>query len=111
MVLFDARTGRSTAVHVKGVRALAFAPDGRLALLSDREVIVRTGTRMRTLFVPPGGRLSGLAWSPDGRWLLTELPAADEWVFLQTRGGRRILAVSHIAAQFGAFPALSGWAS
>jgi WD40 repeat protein len=110
VVLLDARTGRSTAVHVEGVRALAFAPDGRLALLRGHEVLLRTGTRLRTLFVPPGGRLSGLVWSPDGRWLLTELPAADEWVFLQTRGGRRILAVSHIAAQFGAFPALSGWA-
>ena len=111
VVLFDARTGRATVVSVNGVRALAFAPGGRLALLTGREVILRTGTRLRTLFVPPGGRLSGLAWSPDGRWLLTELPAADEWVFLQTRGGRRILAVSHIASQFGAFPALSGWAS
>jgi len=110
VVLFDARTGHTTTVRVAGVRALAFAPDGRLALLNDREVVLRSGTRSRTLFVPPGGRLDGLAWSPDGRWLLTELPAADEWVFLQTRGGRRILAVSHIAAQFGAFPTLSGWA-
>jgi len=111
VVLFAAGTGRATTVHVEGVRALAFAPDGRLALLRSRQVLLRQDGRLRTLFVPPGGRLRGLVWSPDGRWLLTELPAADEWVFLQTRGGRRILAVSHIAAQFGAFPSLSGWTS
>jgi hypothetical protein len=111
VIVFDARTGRATAIRAGGVRALAFAPDGQLALLRSHEVLLRAGGRLHTLFVPPGGRLSGLVWSPDSRWLLTELPAADEWVFLQMRGGRRILAVSHIAAQFGAFPSLSGWAS
>jgi len=109
VVLFDAQTGRASTLPVTGVRALAFAPDGRLALLRAHAVLVRVHGRLRTLFVPPGGSVAGLAWSPDGRWLLTGLPAADEWVFLQTRGGRRILAVSHIAAQFGGFPSLDGW--
>ncbi|HEY5058422.1 MAG TPA: hypothetical protein VII51_05340 [Gaiellaceae bacterium] len=110
VVLFDARTGRATTIRVEGVRALAFSTDGRLALLRHRVLLLRVGGRLLTLFAPPGA-IAGLAWSPNGRWLLTELPAADEWVFLQTRGGHRILAVSHITAQFGAFPSLSGWAS
>jgi WD domain, G-beta repeat len=110
VILFDARTGRATTIHVAGVSALAFSTDGRLALLRRHAVLLRERGRTRTLFVPPGA-VAGLAWSPNGRWLLTGLPGADEWIFLQTRGGHRILAVSHITAQFGAFPTLSGWAS
>jgi hypothetical protein len=110
VVLFDARTGHATTIHLEGVRALAFSLDGRLALLRRHVVLLRVDGHLHTLFVPPGA-IADLAWSPNGRWLLTELPAADEWVFLQTRGGHRILAVSHITAQFGAFPALSGWSS
>ena len=60
---------------------------------------------MRPLFTAPG-RLSGLAWSPDGRWLLTSLPAADQWIFV---GRGRVLAVSHIARQFDGISSLDGW--
>ncbi|HYA08738.1 MAG TPA: hypothetical protein VEG24_04060, partial [Gaiellaceae bacterium] len=108
VILFDAAGGKPTPIRVEGVRALAFAPDGRLALLRGRAVLLREGSRLRTLFVAPG-RIAGLAWSPDGRWLLTELPAADQWVFLQARGGHRVLAVSHVRAQFGGMPTLDGW--
>ena len=61
-----------------------------------------------TLFVAPSS-LAGLAWSPDGRWVLSSLPAADQWVFVQARGGHRVLAVSHIHREFGAKPTLDGW--
>jgi WD40 domain-containing protein len=109
LILFDGATGRATVVDVEGVRAVAFARDGRLALLRGHSVLLVSGSTLRTLFVAPAG-IAGLAWSPDGRWLLTGLPAADQWIFLQTRSGHRVLAVSHISAQFGAFPTLSGWA-
>ena len=39
------------------------------------------------------GELRGLAWSPDGRWLLIGLPEADQWVFVRA-AGRKISAVS-----------------
>ena len=105
VVLFAIATGRAHVLHVPGVRSLAFAADGRLAMVRGRSVIVDG----RTLFVAPS-RLAGIAWSPSGRWLLASLPLADQWVFVQTRGVRRVLAVSHIRRQFGGEPSLDGWA-
>src|SRR5207248_5899752 len=89
VVVFDGRSGRAHTVRVEGVRSIAFAPDGRLALLRGRAVLLLDGSRVRTLFIAPG-RLAGLAWSPDGRWLLTGLPSADQWIFLQTARGHRV---------------------
>jgi hypothetical protein len=109
LVLLEPATGRrSREVAFAGVQVVAFGPDGRLALLRGRTIFeVRQGT-VRPLFTaPPGGRLRGLAWSPDGRWLLTSLPAADQWIFVG--GGGRVLAVSHIARQFDGPPSLDGW--
>ena len=108
VVVFDGRTGHARTVRVEGVRAVAFAPDGRLALLRGHAVLLLDGSRLTTLFTAPG-LLAGLAWSPDGRWLLTGLPGADQWVFLQTAGAHRVLAVSHIRAQFHGAAALDGW--
>ena len=104
VVLFAGASGRTRTIPVSGVRALGFAADGRLALVRGRSMIVGG----RTLFVAPSS-LAGLAWSPDGRWLLSSLPAADQWVFVQARGGNRVLAVSHIRRQFGAKTTLDGW--
>ena len=62
-----------------------------------------------------GGRFDGLAWSPSAEWLLIGWRTADQWVFVRTRGGQRIAAVSRIASQFGpggrtnSFPTLEGW--
>jgi hypothetical protein len=78
-------------------------------MLRGNSLLVRDRGGVHTLLVPPS-RVAGIAWSPDGRWLLTSLPAADQWVFVQTRGARRVLAVSHIRRQFGGEPSLDGWA-
>jgi hypothetical protein len=104
LVLFAAATGHTRALRVGRVRALAFSPDGRLALLRGRSIVVGG----RTLFLAPSG-LAGVAWSPDGRWLLSSLPSADQWVFVEVGGRRRVLAVSHIRAQFAGETTLDGW--
>ena len=105
LVSFDAQSGRARVLVLPGVRAAAFSPDGALAVVRGKSVLLLGRERPRTLFTAPG-RLDGLVWSPDGRWLLTSLPAADQWVFV---GGRRVLAVSHIARQLGGTVGLDGW--
>ena len=61
------------------------------------------------------GRFSGLAWSPDDKWLLLAWPTADQWLFVHNAPGQRIAAVSEIARQFNpghrrvVFPTLDGW--
>ena len=109
VVLFASATGRVHLVRFAGARSLAFAPDGRLALLRGNVVYVWSHGRLGTVFAAPS-RLSGIAWSPDGHWLLSSLPEADQWVFVQTRGTRRVLAVSNIRREFGGEPTLDGWA-
>src|SRR5204862_99856 len=79
--------------------------DTRVAYVTAGRLHVVDGAGTRRLFSAPA-RLSGLSWSPSGRWLLTTLPAADQWIFIS---GTRVLAVSHIARQFDGVPTLDGW--
>jgi WD40 repeat protein len=72
------------------------------------------GFLSRQLFAGPG-LFDGLAWSPDGRWLLVGWEDADQWLFLRASGGK-VRAFSRISRQFdpGAtgepfFPRISGW--
>jgi hypothetical protein len=64
------------------------------------------------------GRVEGLATSPDGRWLVTGWPAADQLLFLRLlpRIGKAV-DVSNATDEFspggstgGAFPVVTGWA-
>jgi hypothetical protein len=105
VVLVPVGKGPVEALPVAGVRAMAFTGAGGIAFLRERSILELRGGELGTLFAVQG-RLSGLAASPNGRWALTTLPAADQWIFV---GGRRVLAVSHIGRQFGGVPALDGW--
>ncbi|HEY7207528.1 MAG TPA: hypothetical protein VH416_04740 [Gaiellaceae bacterium] len=70
----------------------------------------------RTLFEGPG-RISGLAWSPNGRWLLLAWRSADQWLFVRVVPARRtVLAFGAIATAFNPAdrgpagdPTLAGW--
>ena len=113
--------GRPTLLHLPSapVGDAALSPDGeRIALVigGDRVVIVRAGsasTPVRQLLAVAG--LRELSWSPNGRWLLASLPAADQWVFVRALGPSRVAAVGRIAQQFSSggsaksFPQLEGW--
>jgi hypothetical protein len=115
LVVVTTRTVRTYAgdgalvatIHVAASDA-ALSPEGRvLALVLNHRQVVVAG---RQLFAGAGVRT--VSWSPDGRWLLVDWPAADQWVFLRVVGAPRIAAVSHIARQFSAgkaFPQLEGW--
>jgi hypothetical protein len=101
------------------VNAAAFAPSGRAVAFvqeaagrSQLWIIPRLrpdGSAARRLFAGAGS-LEGLAWSPDGRWLLVTWPAADQWVFARA-DGRGIRAAASISEQFGSStsPRLEGW--
>jgi hypothetical protein len=61
------------------------------------------------------GRVEGLALSPDGRWLVSGWPAADQLLFLRLvpRVGK-IVAVSGATSEFspsgsGSFPLVADW--
>jgi WD40-like Beta Propeller Repeat len=90
--------------------AAALSPSGELAYAETNGATsdVRLGNGRRVF--AGTGEFSGLAWSPDGRWLLVAWPTANQWVFVRVAGPRRIVAASAIAGQFGgAFPRLAGW--
>lgn len=103
----------------------AFSPDGEtvaVLLTIDRpapsSAVVLADPRggpPRTLYSTPG-RLSELAWSPDGSRLLIAWPEADQWLFVPVNGRGRVRAIGDIASQFApgselprAFPQVSGW--
>lgn len=96
--------GAHIVMRLRGVRDVAFARDGRLALLHGRELRV---VGKPTVFRAPAA-LSGLAWSPNGRWLVAGLPSAGQLVFV---GRGRVVAVSNVPRQFGGSVALDGWVS
>jgi sugar lactone lactonase YvrE len=95
---------------------------------SDRTAVFRPRTQAPTVarirqsqssvYVPRRGTLfsgtgvfDGIAWSPDGDWLLVVWPTADQWVFVRAHGARRIEAVSNVSEQFRSHspPRIEGW--
>jgi hypothetical protein len=107
------------------VRAAAFAPRRHtIAVLLERHSAA--GPRSELLLLDPAGgpprrlfavsgRLTELAWSPDGRRLLLAWPAADQWLFVPVARGPHIRAIGNISAVFspgrpgGPFPRIEGW--
>jgi hypothetical protein len=96
--------------------------DGRLRAVDvDTGKVLQTGASLQGLtpfgtaqaraVLGPAARISTPVRSPDGRWLAVGWPEADQLVFIRTRGGRQIRAVSNVSAQFRSrgFPTIAGW--
>lgn len=94
--------------------ASAFAPrDHHLAVLRGGELLLFNPNRLQSRparRVVGLGPLDGVAWSPNGRWLLVSWPTADQWIFMRA-DGTRIRAISNVSEQFHSrsFPLLQGW--
>lgn len=111
--------------------AAAFAPAGdRLAIVVRHRAPFAAS--VETLLATPAGlhrapelllsvpeQISGLAWSPDGRWLLAPSPSADQWTLIHAREPISLRSISHVSSRFvasagragspSAFPTLAGW--
>jgi WD40 repeat protein len=112
----DARAGAAALGPAGDTLAVATASTARSgASRGEIELLhLDGGSGPRRVFSGPG-RFSGLAFSPNGRWLLVGWRDADQWLFIP-RGGGRVKAVGHISRQFApgasgpaAFPRLDGW--
>jgi Tol biopolymer transport system component len=108
---------QSLLLRTATIAAAAWAPTGgRYALVSydkvhDRSsVVIRGRGSARTIFQGTG-RVDGVNWSPDGRWLVLAWRTADQWVLARTSGPPRLRAIASISAQFhsNTFPRLVGW--
>jgi hypothetical protein len=96
----------------------AFAPGTRQLAYSafeaeeDRSAVFLGSERLQSV----EGRLENVVFSPNGNWLLTGWPEADQLLFLRLPGVSRIVAVSDVRREFdpgsvGAttFPGVAEW--
>ena len=97
----------------------AFAPKSHaLALVTytvgQSAISIYSGARYdhRRFVFSGAGNFGGIAWSPDGRWLLIDWQTADQWVFIRSAAVRRI-DVRNIGNTFDSGPehhaTLAGW--
>jgi hypothetical protein len=107
--IFGRRGPQLNRLDVAGrITAGSVSPDGkRLALVETRDGESTVSIGRKTLF-KGAGAITGLAWSPDGRWLLLNWQGADQWLFLRTPV-KKVVAVSDIGANLGANASLAGW--
>jgi Tol biopolymer transport system component len=117
--ILDASGHTVAAFPRRSLLPAAFAPRSHsLALVTTAHgqstVSLYSGARYqrrRVLFSGANG-FGGLAWSPDGRWLLIDWRTADQWIFIRSAPVRRI-AVRNIGNTFDSGPehyaSLAGW--
>jgi hypothetical protein len=104
------RNGILRVTYRGSVSTAAFGPHDELALARTRAGASEVRVGDRVVFRGTG-RFGGLAFSPDGGWLLVSWPTADQWVLVHLRAPHRLVAVSRVTDDLGggAFPQLEGW--
>ena len=113
--------GKPQVVDVDTLMRLRAGPADRRRLFAavppNGGPVARVETRRGRSFVVVGsqqvfagsGRLRGVAWSPNGKWLAVSWPDADQLVFVRVHGKPKLIAVSNIAGELGSSPSLGGW--
>lgn len=69
----------------------------RIARRSEVRLVDVTSRASGALLFAGPGAFGGLAWSPNGGWLLLDWPTADQWLFVS---GSRVRAVANIRREF-----------
>ena len=119
-MVLDARGRAVATLRPSAVVPAEFAPHGHaLAIVTTSRgrstVAVYSGHRYerRRVVFSGAGVFGGLAWSPDGRWLLVDWRTADEWIFLRSTAVRRVVTVPHVGRIFDSGPehyaTIAGW--
>jgi hypothetical protein len=101
------------------VAAAAFKPRSHeLAYVVGATVLLANGDGSRAAARPVfagAGAMTGLTWSPDGRWLLVGWRSADQWLFIRSAAVKKIVAVSNVSREFSpgggppSFPRFEAW--
>ncbi len=92
----------SAATFRPGSHAVAY-----VSVLGGRSRVVVLDEPSRTLLTV-AGRITQLAWSPDGSMILVPWSEADQWLFIPGRKGK-LRAVDGISSQFDGFPRSVSW--
>jgi Tol biopolymer transport system component len=106
--------------EARGVDAAAFVPHSEALTVATTTrgrsaVLLFTGSayQVRRQLFSGIGVFAGLAWAPNGRWLLVDWASADQWVLVRIAPTPRVRTISNIDATFGTRPehsgALAGW--
>jgi hypothetical protein len=115
VLLLDAHGRLLARLPVHATR-MAFAPHtGQLALITRSpatgqwSLVIASASGRRPLYSSVG-RLGGLAWSPDGRYVVVASPHSDAWIFLPLHGTHVTFAqpASRLLGG-GSFPQIAGW--
>jgi hypothetical protein len=115
VLVLDPHGRRLARLPIHATR-IAYSPRGRQLALITRSsasgqwsLVIASGSGQRPLYSSVG-RLGGLAWSPDGRYVVVASPHSDAWIFLPLHGTHVTFAqpASRLLGG-GSFPQIAGW--